>query len=97
MIVFRETSTVKRGRKEEAVALQKERDPATPPMTGRRIYTAMIGPNIHNIVVEGDFESLAALEQWAAGTPAGPEDKAWRARWFEVIEGPTSVEFYNLE
>ena len=92
MIVFRLTNTVKRGRMEEAIALQKEGSSQT-----TRIYRGLVGPDLRNIVVEREFESMSAIEQWDADVMASPEWEQWQARWWDVIEGPGVVEYYMLE
>lgn len=90
MIVVRNVFQLKIGKAKEAIGLFKEMvdvsDRASGLHTGSRILTDATGP-FYNLVLELQYESLAALEKSFQTVMATPEWQATYARILPLLEG----------
>ena len=94
MIVERNTWKAKPGHVEDLMALVKSE--ASKEGMSYRVYTGMTGP-ANTVVVEFEFESLAAYEAFWAKWRAKPETPSFLVKWGELDENEGSTELLTLE
>lgn len=93
MLMNRRTFVIRRGQFQEAVALMRE---AVQQSGGRgRILLPEVAP-FDQIVVEAEFESLAAYEQFWNDWSAQPATAAFLERWQTVTETGGTNEIWRV-
>jgi len=95
MILARQVFHVKFGQAHAAVALLKELTEKFMPQVRGMILTDISGRDF-TVVLEGEFESLAAWEQLRQAGYATPEFADWFPRFSEVVE-TGYTELYTIE
>ena len=94
MIVQRATWKAKPGHVEDLIALLKSE--SSKEGMSYRVYTTLSGSH-ETMVVEWEFESLAAQEAFWAKRSAKPETPSFMVKWRELTENEGSTEFLTLE
>lgn len=93
MLVNRRTFIAKRGHIEDAAAMLVEGMKRMG--TQGRVYLPEFGP-FDVIAVEGEFESLAAYEEFWASFAAQPETAEFMERWYAITESGGTNELWRL-
>ncbi|HWQ11703.1 MAG TPA: hypothetical protein VNL77_02825 [Roseiflexaceae bacterium] len=93
MLVNRRTFVIKRGHIEDAAAMLAE-GMRRMGVQGR-VYLPEVGP-FDVIAVEGEFESLAAYEQFWSAWAAQPDTGAFMERWYAITESGGANEIWRL-
>lgn len=96
MIVQRVFNRVKAGRTGEFLALAKSNPDSALSLVTRRTYTPHIGPSVHTICHEAEFESLDEMDKVWATWWADPETPAYMEKFWSLVEDAYS-EVWNLE
>ena len=95
MLVYRATAVVKKGRLDEAVALDKAEWERMSPPHGFRMYVPVIGPR-DVFAIEVEFESLSEYERFRAEKLATAEHAVFAERICGLLETGGCTEIWRL-
>ena len=95
MIIVRDVFQAKYGKGGDLVALFKEAQEKWPTQYASRILSDASGP-FFTVVIEAEFQSLAAWEQAAGEIYAMPEFGNWFERMTALVDSGRR-DFYNIE
>ena len=95
MIVERHVYAVKPGRARDFVRLLQEIWGWLDSPVAHRIYRPISG-SANTVIQEMEFEDFGARQKWRADLFGRPEWSAAMARWHELEEFGSSVEFFRL-
>lgn len=93
MLINRRTFVIRRGQFDEALALMREAVQQSGAPT--RILIPEVAPFDH-LVVEGEFESLAAYERYWGEWFASPDATAFLERWQTVTDTGGTNEIWRV-
>ena len=96
MIVMQYTFQIKPGKFDEAVKLAKDGRKNIWPSVICRIYASNIGP-MNTIVIENEFEDMAAQRKHMGQVVAKEEWGPWATSWDKLITGTSTNVVWTLE